>query len=87
MRFFPTAYLGLSTVASSRIVFMDDFDNGWQPEVATMTAQTENTYICGNVIDSIEIPTAKLGFSSMKSSKLVSPIINHDDDRQPEIAV
>ena len=34
-----------------------------------MTAQTGNTYISGTMIDSIEITTATVGFSTMASSK------------------
>jgi len=38
------------------------------------------------MIDSIEIPTAILGFSTMSSSKKVPQIIaiSYDNDRQPE---
>jgi len=33
-----------------------------------MAAQTGSTYISGTMIDSVEIPTAKRGFSTMTSS-------------------
>jgi len=36
-----------------------------------MAAQSGSTYISGTVIDSVEIPTANLGFSTVTSSKKV----------------
>jgi len=45
-----------------------------------MAAQTGNTYIYGTIIDSVEIPTAILGFSTITS-------YHCDNDRQPEIAI
>jgi len=51
-----------------------------------VAAQTGNTYISGTVIDSIEISTANLGFSTRTSSKKVSSN-DCDNDRQPEIAI
>jgi len=51
-----------------------------------MAAQTGNSYISGTIIDSVEIPTAILGFSIMTSSKKVSSN-ECDNDRQPEIAI
>jgi len=37
-----------------------------------MAAQTGSTYIYGTMIDNIEIPTAKRGFSTVTSSNEVS---------------
>jgi len=51
-----------------------------------MAAQTGSTYVYGTMIDSVEIPTANLRFSSVNSSKKVPPN-DCDDDRQPEIAI
>jgi len=51
-----------------------------------MAAQTGSTYISGTVIDSVEIPTVNLGFSTVMSSMEVLPN-DCDDDRQPEIAI
>jgi len=51
-----------------------------------MVAQTGNTYISGTMTDSIKIPTAILGVSTMTSSKKVLPN-DCDNDRQPEIAI
>jgi len=53
---------------------------------SNMAAQAGNTYISGTVRDSIEIPTANLGFAAMTSSKEVSPN-DCDNDQQPEIAI
>ena len=39
-----------------------------------MAAQIRNTYISGTMIDSIEIPTAILGVSTMSSSNEVFPV-------------
>jgi len=48
-----------------------------------MAAQTGSTYISGTMIDGVEIPTVKLGFSTMTSSNRVSTT-ECDNDRQPE---
>ena len=53
---------------------------------SNMAAQTGNSYISGTTIDSIEIPTEKLGLSIMTSSKKVSPNCC-DNDRQSEMAI
>jgi len=54
-----------------------------------MAAQTGNTYISGTMIDSVEIPTAILVFSTMTSSKKVPPndCDKFDNDQKPEIAI
>jgi len=49
-----------------------------------MAAQTGSTYISGTTIDSVEIPTAKRGFSTMTSSNKV-PTTECDNDRRPEM--
>jgi len=51
-----------------------------------MIAQTGSIYISGTIIDSVEIPTAILGFSTMTSTKKV-PQNDCDNDLQPEIAI
>ena len=51
-----------------------------------MVAYTGSTYISGTAIDSVEIPTEILGFSTMTSSKKV-PTDDCDNERQPEIAI
>jgi len=51
-----------------------------------MAAQTGSTYISGNMIDGVEIPTANLWFSTVTSYEKVPPD-DCDDDRQPEIAI
>jgi len=51
-----------------------------------MAAQTGSSYISGTTIDSVEIPTAKRGFSTMTSSNKV-PTTECDNDRQPEIEI
>jgi len=38
-----------------------------------MATQTGSTYICGTMIDSVEILAASLGFLTMTSSKKVLP--------------
>jgi len=55
-------------------------------ENSNMAAQTGNTYISGTIIDSVEIPTTVLVFSTMKSSEKVPPN-DCDNDRLPEIAI
>ena len=51
--------------------------------ISNMAAQTGNSYVSGTSIDSIEIPTAILGFLTMASSNKVSP--NYcDNDQQME---
>jgi len=51
-----------------------------------MIAETGNTYIAETMKDSVEIPTANLGFMTMKSSENVSAS-DCNSDRQPEIAI
>jgi len=51
-----------------------------------MAVQTGSTYISGTMIDSVEIPTVNLGFSTVTSSKKV-PSDDYEDDRQLEIAI
>ena len=51
-----------------------------------MAVQNRSTYISGTMIDSVEIPTPIMGFSTMTSSKKV-PSDDCNDDRQPEIAI
>jgi len=51
-----------------------------------MAAQTGSTYISGTMIDSVEIPTAKRGFSTTTSSNQV-PTTECDNHRQPEIVI
>jgi len=51
-----------------------------------MAAQTRSTYISGTMIDSIEIPTEKQGFSTMTSSNKM-PTTECDNDRQPEMPI
>jgi len=51
-----------------------------------MAAETGNTYIAESMRDSIEIPKANLGFTTMASSKNVSAI-DCNSDRQQEIAI
>ena len=61
------------TTATSKEVSPNDSNNERQLEIAIMAAQTGNTYIFGTMIDSVEIPTAILGFSAMSSSNKVFP--------------
>ena len=51
-----------------------------------MAAQTGSTYISGTSVNSVEIPTANLGFSTETSKKKV-PRDDCDDDAQPEVAM
>jgi len=53
---------------------------------SNMAAQTRSTYFSGTMIDSVEIPTEILEFSTTMSSKKVPP---NDcvSDRQPEMAI
>ena len=60
-----------------------DFDDDRQLEIAD---ETTNTYIGETITDSVEIPTANLGFTTMESSKQVLAS-DCDSDRQPEIAI
>jgi len=55
-------------------------------ERSNMAAQTGSTYISGTNVDSVEIPTANLGFSTETSKKKV-PRDDCDDDAQPEVAI
>jgi len=50
-----------------------------------MAPQTGSSYISGTMTDSIEIPTANLGFSMMTSSIKVWPN-DFDNEQLPEIA-
>ena len=51
-----------------------------------MAAQTRTTYISATMTDSLEIPTAIPGLSTMTSSKKVLPN-DCDNNRQPEVAI
>jgi len=59
-----------------------DSNNYRQPEMA---ADTGNTYTSEIITDSVESPTANLGFSITASSKKLCRAIATDNDRQPEI--
>ena len=50
-----------------------------------MAAKTGSTYIFGTSVDSVEILTANLRFSTVTSSQKV-PLEGCDDDRQAELA-
>jgi len=52
-----------------------------------MTAQTgsRSTSVFGTIIDSVEIPTTNLGFSTVVGSKKM-PLNDSDNDEQPEVA-
>ena len=85
---FSTVNRGFSTMASSKKVIATTTDNrkyGYYGNSNT-AAETGNTYISGTMIDSVEIPTAILGFSTVNSSKKV-PSNDYSSDRQPEIAI
>ena len=51
-----------------------------------MNIQTGSSYTTGTTTDSIEIPPASPGFSTMSSPNKVSPS-DCDNDRQPEMAI
>ena len=51
-----------------------------------MAAQTGSSYISGTMIDSAEIPTTNLRFSTVVSSTKVPPD-DSDSDQQPEVAI
>jgi len=51
-----------------------------------MANKTGNSYSTGTTTDSIEIPTANPGFSTMASPNKVS-LSDCDNDQQPEIAM
>jgi len=51
-----------------------------------MTTKTGNSYTTGTATESVEIPTASPGFSTMASPNKVSPS-DCDNDRQPENAM
>jgi len=51
-----------------------------------MAAETGNTYICGIMTDSVEIPRANARFSTMTSSIKVLPS-NDDNDGQPKTSI
>ena len=62
-------------------------DNDWQPEIVIWLPKPEvliSLELC--MIDSVEIPTTTMGFSTMTSSKKV-PSNDCNNDRQPEIAI
>ena len=50
-----------------------------------MATKTGNSYTNGTTTDSIEIPTANPGFSTMASPNKVS-LSDCDNDRKPEMA-
>jgi len=50
-----------------------------------MATKTGSSYITGTITDSVEIPTASSGFSTIASPNKVSPT-DCDNDRQPEMA-
>ena len=53
-----------------------------------MAAQTGITYISGTMIDSVEIPTAKRGFSTMTSSnQMPTTVTECDNGRRPEMPI
>jgi len=49
-----------------------------------MATKTGSSYTTGTATDSVEIPTASPGFSTMASPNKVSPS-DYDNDRQPEM--
>jgi len=51
-----------------------------------MATKTGNSYTTGTTTDSVEIPTASPGLSTMVSLNKVSPS-DCDNDRQPEMAI
>ena len=51
-----------------------------------MATKTGNSYTTGTRTDSVEIPTASPGFSTMASTDKVSPS-DCDNDRQPEMVI
>jgi len=51
-----------------------------------MATKTGSSYTTGTTTDSVEIPTASRGFSTMASSNIVSPS-DYNNDGQPEIAI
>jgi len=51
-----------------------------------MATKTGNSYTNGTTTDSIEIPMASPGFSTMASPNKMSPS-DCDNDRQPEMAM
>ena len=53
---------------------------------SNMAAQTGSTHVSGTMTDSVEIPTANLGFSIVTSKQKV-PRDECVDDRQPEVAI
>ena len=55
-------------------------------EYGNAAVLTGNIYISGTMIDSVEIPTPILRFSTMTSLKKVPPN-DYDNNRQPEIAI
>jgi len=51
-----------------------------------MATKTGSSYTTGTTTDSVQIPTASPGFSTMASSNVVSPS-DRDNEGQPEMAI
>ena len=51
-----------------------------------MATKTGNSYTTGTTTDSVEVPTARPGFSTMASPNKVS-LSDCDNDRQPKMAI
>ena len=51
-----------------------------------MATKTGSSYTIGTTTDSVEIPTARPGFSTVASPNKVTPS-NCDNDRQPKMAM
>jgi len=80
----PTANLGFSTRLSSlQKVSTSDYNIERQSEIAIWSSKPEIVITTGTTTDSVEIPTASPGFSTMASPNKVSPS-DCDNDRQPE---
>jgi len=66
-----TANLGLSPAASSKTVSPDNCDNDRQSEMAIWLQKPVNIYlsdsVCENLTDSVEIPTANMGFLTTRA--------------------
>jgi len=80
----PTAYLGVSTRASSQKVRTSNCNIERQTQIAICT-KTGNSYNTGTMTNSVEIPTASPGFLTIASPNKVL-LSNCDSDRQPEMA-
>jgi len=68
----PTANLGFSTIASSQKVSTSNYNIERQPEIAIWPPKTGNSYTNETTTDSVEIPMASPGFSTMASQNKVS---------------